>query len=183
MSRLELQLKSPSSSKSSFDDDDPNAETPLDIHSVPQIQTQFQLSEHQIKSREACLAQFEQLQSEIEDLHGMFSQLHGDVHVQKDSINVIADNVEVTQVQVEQGEQSLKQAVRYKKAMYPMCGGMIGLCLGGPIGMIAGAKIGAGAAVCCAFLGFTGGKAIKKKEERDDTIAEQKSEWYRCVVQ
>lgn len=106
----------------------------------------------------------------------MFNQLHGEVHLQKEGINIIADNVEVTQVQVEQGEQSLKQAVRYKKAMYPVCGGLIGMCVGGPIGMLAGAKIGAGAAICCAFLGFTGGTAIKKKEETDDTIAERKDE-------
>lgn len=170
-----MQLKSPSTSKSSFDEDDDNAET-LDIHSVPQIQTQFQLTEHQIKAREACLAQFEQLQNDIVDLHDMFNQLHGEVHLQKDSINVIAENVDVAQVQVEQGEQSLKQAVRYKKAMYPVCGGLIGMCLGGPIGMVAGAKIGAGAAVCCAFLGFTGGTAIKKKEERDETMVEEKNE-------
>lgn len=148
----------------------------MDIHSVPQIQAQFQISEHQIKSREACLAQFQKLQGEIEDLHDMFNQLHGEVHLQKEGVNVIADNVEVTQVQVEQGEQSLKQAVRYKKAMYPMFGGAIGLCFGGPIGLLAGAKIGAGAAVCCAFLGFTGGTAIKKKEEKDDTTAERKDE-------
>ncbi|XP_037045429.1 syntaxin-17 [Bradysia coprophila] len=175
-SYMELQLKSPSTSKSSFDEDDDNSETTMDIHSVPQIQTQFQLSDHQIKSREACLAQFEQLQSEIGDLHDMFNKLNCEVHSQKDGINVIADNVEVAQVQVEQGEQSLKQAVRYKKAMYPLCGGLIGMCVGGPIGMLAGAKIGAGAAVCCAFLGFTGGNVIKKQEERGEPMMEQKNE-------
>ncbi len=41
--------------------------------------------------------------------------------------------------------------------------------------MLAGAKIGAGAAVCCAFLGFTGGTAIKKKEE-SMSMVEQKDE-------
>lgn len=163
----ELQLKSPSTSKSSTFDDDDESETTLDIHSVPQIQAEFQLSEHQLKAKEACLAQFEKLQGEIQDLHQMFNQLHGEVQLQKEGVNVIADNVEVTQVQVERGEQSLKQAVRYKKAMYPVCGGLIGMCVGGPIGMLAGAKIGAGAAVCCAFLGFTGGTAIKKREEQD----------------
>lgn len=56
----------------------------MDIHSVPQIQAEFQLSEHQIKSREACLAQFEKLQGEIQDLHQMFNELHGEVHLQKE---------------------------------------------------------------------------------------------------
>lgn len=172
---VELQLKSPSTSKSSFDDDDDN-ETTLDIHSVPQIQAQFQISENQLKSREACLAQFEKLQGEIQDLHEMFYQLHGEVQLQKEGVNVIAENVEVTQVQVEQGEQSLKQAVRYKKAMYPVCGGLIGMCVGGPIGMLAGAKIGAGAAICCAFLGFSGGSAIKQKEEMDNITTVRKEE-------
>lgn len=89
---------------------------------------------------------------------------------------MIAENVDVAQVHVEQGEQSLKQAVRYKKAMYPVCGGLIGMFVGGPVGMLAGAKIGAGAAVCCAFLGFTGGTAIKNKEEKDVTATERKDE-------
>lgn len=148
----------------------------MDIHSVPQIQAQFQLSEHQLKSREACLAQFERLQGEIVDLHQMFNQLHGEVHLQGESVNVIAQNVEETQVQVEQGAQSLRQAVRYKKAMYPVCGGLIGMCVGGPIGMLAGAKIGGAAAVCCAFLGFTGGTAIKKREEKEVTTTERKDD-------
>lgn len=50
------------------------------------------------------------------------------------------------------------------------------MCVGGPIGMLAGAKIGAGAAICCAFLGFTGGTAIKKREENDVVVTERKED-------
>ncbi|KAJ6642550.1 Syntaxin-17, partial [Pseudolycoriella hygida] len=139
-SYLDLQLKSPSESKSSFNEGDSN-ETTLDIQSVPQIQAEFHISEHQIKSREACLAQFERLQEEIRDLRDMLLELHGEVHSQKE-----------------------------------VCGGLIGMCVGGPIGLIAGAKIGAGAAVCFAFLGYSGGTAIKKREEKDETPATQKDE-------
>lgn len=126
----------------------------------------------------ACFTFFfiKKLQEDIQDLHDMFNQLHGEVHSQQEGIDVITDNVEVTEAQVEQGEQSLKQAVRYKKAMYPMAGGFIGMCVGGPIGMLAGAKIGLGAACACAFLGFTGGTAIKKKEEKDESMAQRKDE-------
>lgn len=77
----------------------------------------------------------------------------------------MAKHVEETQIAVIQGESSLRQALRYKKAMYPMCGALIGTCLGGPIGMVAGLKAGGLAAIGCGILGFTGGSAIKNSEQ------------------
>lgn len=46
-----------------------------------------------------------------------------------------------------------------------MCGALIGTCLGGPIGMVAGLKAGGLAAIGCGILGFTGGSAIKNNEQ------------------
>lgn len=137
--------------------------------SIPEIQTEFKLSEHQLRSREACLTELENLHREIADLHGIFNRLHDTVEIQGETIEVVAENVEVTQVQVEQGARSLRAALSYKKAMYPMCGALIGTCLGGPVGLLAGMKVGGLAAVGCGILGFTGGSAIKNKEELDSS--------------
>lgn len=138
---------------------------------IPQIQAKFQLSDHQLRTREACLHEFENLHREIDDLHTMFYALNEHVVVQGDNVDVVAENVDVAQVQVVHAEQHLRQALKYKKAMYPLCGALLGTCVGGPIGFLAGLKVGGLAAVGCGILGFTGGSVIKNKEERD-TIEE-----------
>lgn len=95
-------------------------------------------------------------------------------------MNQAAQHVEETQIAVIQGESSLRQALRYKKAMYPMCGALIGTCLGGPIGMVAGLKAGGLAAIGCGILGFTGGSAIKNSEqgtvERTTLVGEEEED-------
>ena len=47
----------------------------------------------------------------------------------------------------------------------PLAGAMFGLCLGGPVGLLAGVKLGGVAAVGGSILGYTGASVIK--EQRD----------------
>lgn len=132
------------------------------------------MSEHQLRQREACLQEFENLQREIEDIHDLFNKLNGTVIEQKDDVVVIAENVEEAQVMVEEGEKQLKQALTYKRAMYPLCGAMLGFCIAGPVGMVTfGLKAGSLAAVSCGILGATGGAVIKNKEEQLTMADEQ----------
>lgn len=138
----------------------------MEIDDIPQIQADFQLSEHQLRSREACLAEFENLQREIGDIHDLFYKLNGSVVEQKEHVDVVEENVDVAQVSVGAAEKSLKQALTYKKAMYPLCGAVLGFCIAGPIGMVTfGLKAGSLAAVSCGILGATGGTVIKNREE------------------
>lgn len=51
--------------------------------------------------------------------------------------------------------------------MYPICGAILGTCIGGPVGLIVGLKAGGLAAVGCGILGFTGGSVIKNKEKQE----------------
>lgn len=85
----------------------------------------------------------------------------------------MAQHVEATQVAVEHGESSLRQALRYKKAMLPMCGALIGTLLGGPIGLVAGMKAGGLAGglttIGCGILGYTGATAIKNSDQAEVT--------------
>lgn len=118
----------------------------------------------------------ENLHREIGDLNQIYHRLHGTVEEQGETIQVAAENVEEAQIQVEHGARSLREALSYKKAMYPMCGAIIGTCIGGPVGMLAGLKVGGIAAVGCGILGFTGGAAIKNKEENITTDTERKNE-------
>ncbi|XP_061388370.1 syntaxin-17, partial [Musca vetustissima] len=72
-----------------------------------------------------------------------------------------ADNAEEALENVQAGESALRKALSYKKAMYPVMGALLGTCVGGPIGLVAGLKAGGLAAVGCGILGFTGGSVLK----------------------
>lgn len=63
------------------------------------------------------------------------------------------DNVEEALENVKEGASHIARKVRYSAAVYPVAGAVIGGCLGGPIGLIAGMKLGGLAAVSCGFIG------------------------------
>ncbi|KAH8395599.1 hypothetical protein KR222_001869, partial [Zaprionus bogoriensis] len=181
----ELKLRSPSSTLSSqWDDEQQEQHQIVDIsnapalqQTLPQLQTDFQLEEHQLAQRQACLEQMERLQHEIYDLQGMFQGLRELTHEQAESVQAIADNAEEALENVQQGERQLRQALTYKKAMYPMVGALLGTCVGGPIGMVAGIKAGGLAAVGCGILGFTGGSVLKSNPNvMHGSIEEQQGE-------
>ncbi|BFF98214.1 syntaxin-17 [Drosophila madeirensis] len=183
----ELQLKSPTSTLGSqYDEQQDNQLQQADIGNLqahqhmPQLQVNFQLEEHQLSQRQACLDQMENLQREISDLHGMFHGMRQLTAVQSVAVQNIADNAEEALENVQAGERSLRSALTYKKAMYPVMGALLGTCVGGPIGMVAGLKAGGLAAVGCGILGFTGGSVLKAnpnvmhgniEEQQADTTA------------
>lgn len=158
-----MQLKSPSAQQ----DDDQDSHSLVDVdnvpalHTLPQLQTNFQLEEHQLMQRQSCLEQMEQLQHEIYDLNGMFHGMRELTQEQATSVQSIADNAEEALENVNEGERQLRNALTYKKAMYPLVGALVGTCVGGPIGLVAGIKAGGLAAVGCGILGFTGGSVLK----------------------
>lgn len=161
---LDLQLKTPEkslspSSSNYYDDDIENIVSP--------IQADFQIEEQCLKSHEACLAEFENLHREVEDLYDMFKKFDETVHIQKDDVNVIEENIEVAHVNVIQGESNLRTALKYKKAIYPLAGALLGSCIGGPVGFFVGLKAGGLAAIGCGILGFTGGTVLKKHEDQN----------------
>lgn len=160
-----LQLRNARNQQSNFEDFENNPESELVDH-LPQIQTDFEMNEHQLRSREACLAEFENLQREIVDIQELFCKLNGTVLEQKENVTAVEDNVVEAQVQVEEAEKQLRQALTYKKAMYPLCGAILGFCVAGPVGMVTfGLKAGSLAATGAAILGATGGTVLKNKTE------------------
>lgn len=139
---VELKLRSPSKSSSTRSSTicDPLADVVMTTEEagIPTLQSDFQLSDHQLQARENALRECEELRQNVEDLHGMFQALHGEVIQQAESVEVIHGNVEEADMQIENGAAQLKKALKYKKAMYPICGALIGAGMGGPVGMIAG---------------------------------------------
>ncbi|KAK9877954.1 hypothetical protein WA026_020174 [Henosepilachna vigintioctopunctata] len=104
------------------------------------------------------------LQDEINDIHDIFTELNGMIVVQGESVQSAFESVESTSNNVNRGFQNLQTAVRLKMATYPLTGAVLGGMLGGPIGIVAGAKIGGLASLCGCIAGYTGLKALKNSK-------------------
>lgn len=85
-------------------------------------------------------------------------------------IDAIAENVDSTETYVEEGTRHLQQALTYKKTIYPLIGGVIGACMLGPVGLVAGLKAGGAASVFGAIGGYAGGKFLKKADTHDTEV-------------
>lgn len=161
---LEMQHKFASRSQStySFQDeeyDDQEGDNQFGRHMahVPQITSTYDRQADEIRQRAECLKEMENLQREIVDIQDLFQTVHTMAHGQAEMVNAVDENVEVTQGHVDAGETALRKALRYKKAIYPMCGALLGSCIGGPIGLIVGLKAGGLAALGGGLVGFAGG--------------------------
>lgn len=82
----------------------------------------------------------------------------------------VEQHVETALEEVNHGEHYLALAAKSKRVLYPLTGALIGTCIAGPVGLLAGIKIGGLAAIGGTILGFAGGKALKNKEEETETL-------------
>lgn len=106
---------------------------------------------------------------DISDLMTSFSKL---VYEQRESVNSIESNVTKADNNVQKGTRHLARAAQLQAALLPVTGALLGMALGGPVGMIVGAKMALGCAVGGSLLGFTGGKALqRRKSSRDRSSA------------
>ncbi|XP_068966596.1 syntaxin-17 [Bombus flavifrons] len=156
---MELQLNLPMSQPESPKEEDQPKSHPLDDTYI-----QLQKEQQELQHQEACLHTWNTLQEDIHQLHQLFLDFNKIVDDQKEVVNAVEDNIEVTNVNVTEGEKFLQKAARYKVTMYPLAGAVIGTCIGGPVGLLAGLKVGGLTALGCGILGFTGASIIKKKE-------------------
>lgn len=134
---------------------------------VSQITSTYDRQADELRSRAECLKEMETLQRDIVEIQDLFQAVHTMAHGQAEMVSAVEENVDVTQIHVEQGETALRKALRYKKAIYPMCGALLGSCIGGPIGLVVGLKAGGLAAIGGGLVGFAGGKYIKNEEGVD----------------
>ncbi|XP_055629026.1 syntaxin-17 [Toxorhynchites rutilus septentrionalis] len=174
---LEMQEKFASRSQSSysFQDDDCGQleEGQQDnqygsyLAQVPKITSSYDREEDEIRHRAECLKEMQNLQREIIDIQELYQTVHTLAHGQAQMVDAVEENVEVTQIHVEAGETALRKALRYQKAIYPMCGALLGSCIAGPIGLVVGLKAGGLAAIGGGLAGFAGGRYIKNEEGSD----------------
>lgn len=130
-----------------------------------------------IPQDEDAAESWDTLEEDLIGLNILVNEFSEMVHSQQEKIDSIEDHVSTAAVNVEEGTKNLGKASKYKLAVLPVAGALIGGVVGGPIGLLAGFKVaGVAAAVGGGVLGFTGGKLIqKKKREKIDQDLKQLS--------
>ncbi|XP_036395750.1 syntaxin-17 [Megalops cyprinoides] len=124
-------------------------------------QTQLPLPE--IPHDQNAAESWETLEEDLLELNGLVNEFSELVHSQQAKIDSIEDNVSAAAANVEEGSRSLGKAVKYKMAVLPVAGAVLGGVVGGPLGLLAGFKVaGVVAAVSGGLLGYAGGNAIQK---------------------
>ncbi|XP_008553900.1 syntaxin-17 [Microplitis demolitor] len=158
---LDMKLEYPSSSicsPSTPTEEDGEQSYPLDDRYV-----QLQTENDEIERQNACLHAWNSLQNDLQQLHQLFIHMNKLIYDQKHHVNEVEDNVIESHENVSRGNKFLEKASKLKVAAYPIAGALIGTCIGGPVGLIAGVKLGGLTALGCGILGFTGASILKKK--------------------
>lgn len=87
-----------------------------------------------------------------------------EIFAQKPTIDSIERNVSETEVQIESGSLNLRRALDYKILSTSAGGAIIGSLVGGPVGFVAGAKIGAVCSVGTGLIGYFVARKLRTPE-------------------
>lgn len=157
-----------------------NIENESPFHEADQIQISANLDEIRLDETTNTLKRVDALNKDIENLHGIYVDLNTMVSDQKENVNTIEENITKTNEDVKAGLSHLITAhksvicepimhlykkissYRFKAATYPISGAVLGGLVGGPIGLVAGFKVGGLAALGCGLAGYTGGKLYRR---------------------
>lgn len=131
---------------------------------LTQLQIKVSVDELKLQQKEECLRDVEKLHTDIQDLHTAYGSLHQMVVEQKENVDIVEENVESAHENVNTGARHVLTAARLKASIYPLTGAIVGTCVGGPLGLLAGLKVGGIAALGCGVMGFVGGKFLKKQK-------------------
>lgn len=152
----------------SDEDLDEFAELSIFFHDKP-ASSQIQLGDHMeddVKAELTVCHSWDQLRDDLMELNGLVNNFSAEVHAQQEYVDIIEDNVDDSHKNVHSAATLLAQASKYKAAVIPLAGAVVGGLVGGPIGLLAGFKLaGAAAAVGGGIAGYQGGKYLKKKHD------------------
>ncbi|NWS68566.1 STX17 protein, partial [Crotophaga sulcirostris] len=130
------------------------------------IQIQAPLPE--IPQEEYAAESWETLEEDLIQLSQLVTEFSVLVSSQQEKIDRIEEHVNSAAVNVKEGTKNLGKAAKYKLAALPVAGAVIGGVVGGPIGLLAGFKVaGIAAALGGGILGFTGGKLIQRRKQKN----------------
>lgn len=112
-----------------------------------------------------AMESWENLHQSLMELNTMIQHFSTEVHTQQEKVDNIEDNIETAHDNVNEGTRQLGMASKYKAAILPIAGALIGTVVAGPVGFFAGAKIGGAVGlVGGGVAGFAGGKIVKSRQ-------------------
>ncbi|MBN3286897.1 STX17 protein, partial [Polyodon spathula] len=131
-----------------------------------QAMVQMLLPFPEIPKDQNAAESWETLEEDLIGLNGLVNEFSQLVHSQQEKIDSIEDNVNSAAANVQEGTKNLGKAAKYKLAVLPVAGALIGGVVGGPIGLLAGFKVaGLAAAVSGGLLGYAGGNLLQKNRK------------------
>ncbi|XP_019757471.1 syntaxin-17 [Dendroctonus ponderosae] len=136
------------------------------------IQIQADLDEIKLQNEQARLNRVQEIEQTSNDLKEMHRDLHQLVRDQGEQVDEIEIDVAAAEQNVQSGFLNIVKANKLNAVAYPATGAFMGTLLAGPIGFLAGFKIGGLAAIGCAFAGYAGGTLLKKQKDIDVNEAE-----------
>ncbi|XP_066250064.1 syntaxin-17 [Euwallacea similis] len=131
------------------------------------IQLQEDLDSLRLQQEQARLNGVQELQKKSEDLLEIHKDLHKLVKAQGEQVEEVEINVTAAQDNIQAGFLDVVKVNKLKVVTYPATGAFVGSLIGGPIGFLAGIKVGGLAALGCAVAGYMGGKLLKRQKDLD----------------
>ncbi|CAN7941826.1 unnamed protein product [Ixodes hexagonus] len=127
----------------------------------------------EIPDNTAAYKSWHTLRKDLLDINGLLTSFSRLVFEQREQVQSIEAHVTAADESVQQATKHLIRASQLQKTLLPMTGALLGLALGGPVGMVVGAKMAIGCALGGSLLGFTGGRALQRRgRPKDDTVVE-----------
>jgi len=136
-------------------------------------QLEEQLPVPDTASLEAAEKSKAQLRDDLLELNHMIHRFYNLVNEQQEPVDRIEDNLEFARENIHEGTIQLGRAAKLKAALIPLTGAVIGGCVAGPLGLMAGFKLGGlAAAIGGGLIGYQGAKYIghRKKAAADEEI-------------
>ncbi|EDV26861.1 uncharacterized protein TRIADDRAFT_54205 [Trichoplax adhaerens] len=134
-------------------------------------QIQLSIIEEDRKEIKASWEKLEKNLLEVKELSETYVTM---LREQGETIESISDNIDCTQSNLQRGNLSLAQAGKYKYALIPVTGAVVGAAVGGPaVAVYSGIKLlGLAAGVAAGLAGYAGGSLIKNRNQRaiDKTV-------------
>ncbi|XP_065210601.1 syntaxin-17 [Planococcus citri] len=136
-----------------------------------QVQKQIILHENEdvwnLRQQREIADNMETIQKDVHTVNQIFRDLAVLVNDQKPQVEALEENIASTHESVVAAEREIAQAAnKVHNAAYPLVGAILGSCVGGPVGLVAGLKIGTAVALTCSVIGFSGGKVLNVKQRR-----------------
>ncbi|XP_053620609.1 uncharacterized protein Syx17 isoform X3 [Plodia interpunctella] len=129
-------------------------------------QEQQEQQEQELRSREAVLRGWSELQGEVRALHDAWQHVQAAALAQRQLVDSASSNIETTSDNVVAARADLSVAEKLRVGAYGAGGALCGALVGGPLGALVGAKAAAAAGLAGSALGYAAARLLGARRRR-----------------